>query len=246
MTRRTTKKTTAPSGGRPADPGRRIPETRRSLRLALSLPLMLALSGAEAMTKDELLTLVKKTGSPEASIIEEFPATIDQRPFDFLGGGSYLRVVLDQPDHPIVLQFVWQGEKLVRLPRTNAELEQLDRQIDVSIKNADMALRYARWALAVSQGSAFWLVSSVDDVPFMPTEPDEPELAAEVSKARSELAAEIRPPGVKEEQATFEVTQFAVKGRDLVRYRINVSRLGHLRIEERTVSADIPVVYVRS
>jgi hypothetical protein len=244
MTRRKTTKTTEPSRGG-ADGGVRNAIMQCALPLALFVPLAVATPGAEAMTKDELLALLKKTGAPETSLVEEFPATIEERSFDFLGGGTYLRVMLSQPDHPVVLNFVWQDGKLVRLPRTAQELAELDRRINVSIKSADMALRYARWALDASRGGAFWLVSSVEDVPFLPAAPDEQDLAAEVSKARSDLAAKIHPPSVKEEQATFEVTQFAVEGRDLVRYTINVSRLGHLRLEEQTVSAGIPVVYVR-
>jgi hypothetical protein len=240
MTRRTTKKDTVPSRS-----GARNATTRCAVALALFFPLAVAATSAEAMTKNELLALLKKTGAAEASLVEEFPVSIEERSFDFLGGGTYLRVMLRQPDHPAVLNFVWQDGKLVRLPRTDQELADLDRRINVSIKSADMALQYAQWALDVSQGSAFWLVSSVEDVPFMPAAPDEQELAAEVSKARSDLGAKIHPPSVKESQATFEVTQFAVKGRDLVRYTINVSRLGHLRIDEQTVAADIPVVYVR-
>ena len=239
MTRRTTTNATA------SRDGARNATAQCAVSLVLFLLLAVAATSAEAMTKDELLVLLKKTGAPETSLVEEFPATIEERSFDFLGGGTYLRVMLIQPDHPAVLNFVWQDGKLVRLPRTDQELAGLDRRINVSIKNADMALRYARWALDVSQGTAFWLVSSVEDVPFMPAAPDEQELAAELSKARRDLAAKIQPPSVKESQTTFEVTQFAVKGRDLVRYTINVSRLGHLRIDEQTVSAGIPVVYVR-
>lgn len=233
------------SGDRAPNAWGRCVAIGRSLAPALFLALVFLLAGAEAMTKDELLALLKKTGAPETSIVEEFPATVDEQSFDFLGGAAYLQVTLSHPDHPIVMHFVRQGRKLVRLPRTNEELERLDREIDVSIKNADMALRYARWALQVSQGNAFWLVSSVEDVPFLPAARDERELAAEVGQARDEVGSRIQPPSVKEAKPTFEVTQFAVRGRDLVRYMIHVSRLGHLGIELRTVSADLPVVYVR-
>ncbi len=245
MTRRTTTTTKVPSGRNATNIWRSRATMERVLALML-WPLAIAVTDAEAMTKDELLALLKKSAAPETRVVEQFPATIEERSFDFLDGGTYLQVTLSQPNHPAELDFVWQHDKLVRLPRSSEELGELDRQIDVSIKSADMALRYARWALAVSQGNAFWLVSSVEDIPFMPAAPDEQDLAAEVSKTRGELASKIQPPSVKEEQATFEVTQFAVKGRDLVRYTINVSRLGHLRIDEQTMSTDIPVVYVRS
>src|SRR5262245_2584432 len=245
MTRRTTTNATVSSRSGANGNGARNPTTQCAVALALFLPLAVAATSAQAMTKDELLALLKKSHAPETSLVEEFPVNIEERSFDFLDGGTYLRVMLIQPDHPAVLNFVWQDGNLVRLPRTDQELAGLDRRISVSIKSADMALRYARWALDVSQGTAFWLVSSIEDVPFMPAAPDEQELAAQISNARSDLAAKIQPPSVKESQATFEVTQFAVKGRDLVRYTINVSRLGHLRIDERTVAAGIPVVYVR-
>jgi len=195
------------------------------------------------MTSEQLLAALEKDGAPEAELVKKFPTEVDEQSLEFLDGGKYLRAVVHEPKHPAVLHFVEQKGEIRRLPRGTDGIKRLDQALDISIKDSAAALRYARWALEVGHGGAFWLISSVDDVPFLPAAEGEKELAAQVDKARADLSGKIRPPSVEDGKPSFRVTQFAVKGRDLVRYTIDVSRLGHLAIDSEVVSADIPVVY---
>ena len=200
---------------------------------------------AESMTIQELVDELKKMDAGEVGLISSFPATIKESAPDFLCGASFLEVTVRHPNHPHFLKFVRQpGKGLYRLALGEAEVERMREGLKLTMKDADTALRFAQWRLAQTEGVAFWLVSSVEQVPFLPVTKDDPESAARIEKAKAELAPKIVAPSVRALQEEFVVSQTAVVGRDLVRYEARVGRDGAWSSTMLRLATDIPVVYV--
>jgi hypothetical protein len=197
------------------------------------------------MTAEELTDALRKAGATEVSLLESNPSKIEEERFDFLGGGLYLRVKVLGPYHAHLLHYVMApGGKLYQLKLGKAELERMQTDLKVEIKDRDLALRYAQWVLRVTEGPALWLLSSVEDVPFQPAASSEAELAKRIETAKKEIAAKISPPNARPDGNGFVVTQEAVKDRDLVRYEVTVSAQGRYEIRKQTLVPQIPVVYM--
>jgi hypothetical protein len=212
-----------------------------------SLPLLfLALqTPGYAMTSEELIGSLKKMGAGEAKVLETSPVEIEEKHYDFLRSGVYLRVTVLAPHHPHLLNYVvGPGGDIYRLKLGAPELERMRADLKLEIKDPEMALRYAQWVLEVTEGPALWLLSSVKDVPFQPVAEGEEQLAKEIEKAKAVLASKISAPTAKSEKNGFAVTQDAVRERDLVRYDVTVSTRGQCDVERQTLLTDLPVVYV--
>lgn len=199
---------------------------------------------ALGMTTDELADALRKARLPEAGVVARLPGAVEEEAPDFLGGGRHVKVTLDDPSHSHVLQFVHQGTKWVRIPQGVDGLKKLSSAVQLTVKTPDAALRYVQWALDATASGPFWRLGSVADVPFLPAGVDEAELRRRLASSRSELAAKIQAPKVEESGSFFVVHQDAVVGRDLVRYTVNVSKLGAVTVKSETVARDLPVVYV--
>jgi hypothetical protein len=198
-----------------------------------------------AMTSEELIAALKTTDAGEVPLLESFPVKIEEKRYDFLNGGVYLRVSVLNPHHPHVLHYVMEpGGRIYRLKLGKSELERMQTDLKIEIKDPDMALRYTQWMLEVTEGPALWLVSSVEGVPFQPVAPGEDELAKRIEKAKKEIASKISTPSARPDKDGFAVTQEAVQGRNLVRYEVAVSARGQCEVRKQTLLADLPVVYV--
>src|SRR5262249_1142222 len=122
-----------------------------------------------AMTTEELMGALKKAGAGEVEVLKAFPLEMEEKRYDFLGEGTYVRVNVLDPHHPHVLHYgVGPGGKIYRMKLGKGELERMRTDLKVEIKSGEMALRYAQWVLEVMEGPALWLVSTVEDVPFQP------------------------------------------------------------------------------
>lgn len=196
------------------------------------------------MTTDELADALRKARLPEAGVVSRLPGAVEEESPDFLGGGRYVKVTLDDPSHSHVLQFVHQGAKWVRIPQGVDGLKRLSSAVQLTVKTPDAALRYVQWALDTTASGPFWRLGSVADVPFLPASEDETDLKQRLAAARSELASKVQAPKVEESGSFFVVHQDAVVGRDLVRYTVNVSKLGAVTVKTETVARDLPVVSV--
>ena len=199
-----------------------------------------------AMTSEELTTALKKQRADEVALLEAFPVEIEAQQPEFLGGARYLRVSVLDPHHPHLLHYVAaaDGKRIYRLKLGQPELERMQKEIAPEIKNEEMALRYVQWLLQVSEGSAFWLVSSLKDVPFQPVAEGEEDLAKEIAKAKKQLGSKISAPSARPAEDGFTVTQEAVRGSDLVRYQATVSKNGRTDVKKQTLVSELPVVYV--
>ncbi|MGH7806257.1 MAG: hypothetical protein ACREQJ_18055 [Candidatus Binatia bacterium] len=199
-----------------------------------------------AMTSEELTAALKKQGADEVALLEAFPVEIEAQQPDFLGGARYLRVSVLDPHHPHLLHYVAgaEGNRIYRLKLGQPELERMQKELAPEIENEEMALRYVQWVLQVSEGPAFWLLSSVKDVPFQPVAEGEEDLAKEIAKAKKQLASKISAPKASAAKDGFTVTQEAVRGLDLVRYEAAVAKNGRTELKKQTLVSELPVVYV--
>ena len=118
------------------------------------------------------------------------------------------------------------------------ELPRLD------IRSPTIALAYAQWLLAQTEGKAFWLVSSLKDVPFLPEDKSDTDRTELLAKARSQLLAKIATPTVAQTPEGYSVVQIAVKNRDLIRFNGVVTRTGGWTSTVTKLATDIPVVYI--
>lgn len=197
------------------------------------------------MTSDELVSALEKAGADETPLLKSNPVVIEEMQPDFLAGASYLRVTVRAPHHPHLLQYVAAPNGTVyRLKLGAAELERMRGDLKLDLKSSDMALHYVQWLLDVSEGPAFWLVSSLKDVPFQPVAAGEEDLAKEIDEAKKKIAPLITAPKATVETDGFSVTQQAVGGSDLVRYDVKVSRQGACEVKTETLAPELPVVYV--
>ncbi len=193
-------------------------------------------------TTQDLEKELRKSRLPEqADRVASLPGTVEEWSFDFLDGGVYVKATLDGPVRTEVLQFVRQKGHLIPIGRGRAGRERIANDVHVSIRGANVALRYVQWLLEVT-GEGVWLVSSPDDVPLLSPRRDNLDLKAKVDGARQELASKVTPPGAADSGTVFTVHQDAVAGRDLVRYTVKVSRLGLPTVGEEKIVGDLPVV----
>jgi hypothetical protein len=201
-----------------------------------------------AMTTAEWGEVLRKTRLREqADTIARSRGTVEQSSFDFLNGGTYVKVVLEGVYGSKVHHYVRKGDRISVIAPGPEGRNQIVNQFDLSVKNPETALRYVRWLLDVTSEGPFWLVGSGDDLPLRTVNnPDDKALAERVRAARSEAEAKIEPPRAQGSESAFMVYQDAVAGRDLVRYTVRVTRLGLPSIETKTLVKDLPVVGVGS
>jgi hypothetical protein len=208
------------------------------------LLLVLAAPGY-AMTSDELVSALEKAGADETPLVKAGPVQIEETKPDFLAGASYLRVTVLGRRHPHLLRYVAAPNGTIyRLKLGTAELERMRGDLKLDLKSPDMALHYVQWLLDVTEGPAFWLVSSLKDVPFQPVGAGEADLAKEIDEAKKKIAPLIAAPKAAAETDGFSVTQLAVRGSDLVGYDVKVSRRGACDVKTKTLAPELPVVYV--
>jgi hypothetical protein len=222
------------------------PWFRQTVAVAAAAMLLLVFQTAGyAMTTDELVSGLEKAGADETPLLKSNPVTIEETRPDFLAGASYLRVTVRGRRHPHLLQYVAAPNGTIyRLKLGAAELERMRGDLKLDLKSPDMALHYVQWLLDVTEGPAFWLVSSLKDVPFQPVAAGEDELAKEIDEAKKKIAPLIEPPKATAQSDGFSVTQEAVRGSDLVRYDVKVSRQGACEVKTKTLAPELPVVYV--
>jgi hypothetical protein len=214
--------------------------------LVFSFAAVAARGMAVAMTTEELAEALRKARLPQAEVVAELPGEVEEQSFDFLKGGTYLKVTLHGPWRAQILRFVRQGNLLIPIQPGREGRERISSDLDISVRSADTALRYVQWLLDVTREEGVWLVESVDDVPFIRATSKEKDLQAQIDAAREHLQRKIEPPRAEEAGAVFVVHQDAVAGRDLVRYTVRVSKLGLPTIETTTLARELPVVYVES
>jgi hypothetical protein len=212
--------------------------------LVFSFTLVAARGMAVAMTMDELAEALRRARLPQADVVAELPGEVDEQSFDFLKGGTYLKVTLHGPWRTQILRFVRQGSLLIPIQHGREGRQRITSDLDISVRSADAALRYVQWLLDVTREGGLWLVESVDDVPFMRATHKEKDLQAQIHAVRQDLESKIEPSGAEESGPVFVVHQDAVAAHDLVRYTVKVSRLGLASIEITTIARDLPVVYV--
>ncbi len=216
----------------------------RSAGAAIVFSLAVFPAMARGMTTQELAEALGKAHLPEATVVSELPGTVEEQSPDFLGGASYVKVTLDDESHPHVLKFVHQGAKWVRIAQGPEGWKKLASAVDLRVKTPEAALRYVQWALDATSGAAFWRLDSVADVPFEPAGDAEADLKSRLASSRSTLAGKIQAPKSEAQGAVFRVQQDAVVGRDLVRYTIDVSKLGSISVATETLERNLPVVQV--
>jgi hypothetical protein len=115
---------------------------------------------------------------------------------------------------------------------------------DVSVRDPDTALRYVQWLLDATSEGSFWLVQSVDGVPFLPENREDKSLQARIAEARTKLEGKVEAPRTEAKEGVFLVQQDAVVGSSLVRYTVRVSKLGLPTVATTTLAEDLPVVSV--
>jgi hypothetical protein len=106
-----------------------------------------------------------------------------------------------------------------------------------------MALRFAQWRLRLTEGSAFWLISSSQEVPFISPE-RMPMFAESVQKAKTAIVGMVAPPAASMDHDGFTVTQHAVTGTTLVRYHAFIGRDATWSCTKTILARDLPVISV--
>ena len=210
--------------------------------------LLLALhTTAYAMTPEELIGALKRMGSKDAELLEAFPFDIEEERPDFLAGARSLRVTIRYAFHPALFRYAVAPDGKMYSLATPADVARMQTDLKLSIKDPEMAVRYAQWLLQSTEGPTLWLLSSVDDVPFRPTRVDQPKLAEEIEDARRTLARRISRPSARarDDGDGFVVTQEALHQEKLVRYDVAISPTGHTQIKREPLTPALPVVSVR-
>ncbi len=197
---------------------------------------------ASPTPKEELANALRAARLPEADDVEALPGVVEEVPFDFLNGGSYVKATLDTTPSQVV-QFVHQRDRWIPIERGAAGRQRALSELDISVRSAESALSYVQWLFGATSEGGFWLVKSVDDVPFMPATRNEKDLKAQIEAARAELESKIQPPRAEASDPAYVVHQDAVSGRDLVRYTVRVSKLGLPTVETVTIARNLPIVY---
>jgi hypothetical protein len=207
---------------------------------AVLIAVFLSVEG-RAMSLDEIVGELKKSNPEAARLITSYPVDIRESQPDFLGGAAYLEITVQMPYHPTFLRLVYRPGKRLYWPGGVDELERLRTELGIAIKDAGMALRYAQWRLGHTEGSAFWLVSSVEQIPFIT---GLPLFGKDVEKAKAVVAGKIAAPTAEHDRDGFTVTQFAVLRGSLVRYNARVERDATWSCSKTQLVADLPVIEV--
>jgi hypothetical protein len=192
--------------------------------------------------KEELAEALRNARLPEAADIEAAPGVVEESSFDFLNGGKYVKATLDTTPSRVV-QFVQQGGRWIPIKRGTAGRQRVLSELDISVRSPESALGYVQWLFSATSEGGFWLVDSVDDVPFMPATRSEKDLQARIDAARKDLENKIQPPSAEASDPVYVVHQDAIAGRDLVRYTVRVSKLGLPTVETTTIASNLPIVY---
>jgi hypothetical protein len=192
--------------------------------------------------KEELAKALRTARLPEANDVEALPGVVDESSFDFLNGGKYVKATLDRAPSQVV-QFVHQGDRWFPIERGPAGRQRVSSELDISVRSPESALAYVQWLFSATSEGGFWLVDSVDDVPFMPATRHEKGLQEQIEAARKDLENKIQPPRAEASDVVYVVHQDAVSGRDLVRYTVRVSKLGLTTVETVTIAGNLPIVY---
>ncbi len=196
-----------------------------------------------AMTTTQLADALRKARLPQAEIVAALPGVVEQSSFDFLNGGTYLKVTLERGFRSQVYHFVRKGGRLSPISPGREGRDKIVNDFDLSVRSPEAALRYVQWLLDVTSEGGFWLVQSVDDVPFLPVnQKDNKALREQIDASRGSVQDAIKPARAEASGTMFVVQQDAVTGRDLVRYSVKVSKLGLPTIEVTTLAKDLPVV----
>lgn len=192
-------------------------------------------------TTQDLAEALRKARSPLADVVAAHPGAVEEWPLDFLGDGVFIRATLDDGYRSRVLHFVRQGKRIIPIERGREGRARIQRDVRLSVRDGDAAVRYLQWLLDVTTEGGIWLVKSPDEVPFILTKKEDVDLNAKIGAARQDLAGKIQPPSVDASGPGFVVRQDAVVGRDLVRYTAKVSKLGLTTVEQATLAKDLPV-----
>ncbi len=171
------------------------------------------------------------------------PVAIKQSQPDFLAGAYYLEVEVLAPYHPRFSNYVFRADKGIYSADLLDNLNRLPGELGISIRDADMAVRFAQWRLRLTEGSAFWLISSLQDVPFIAPE-SMPMFAEAVRKAKTAITGMVAPPAASADRDGFRVTQYAVIGTTLARYQAFVGRGATWSCTKAMLAHDLPVISV--
>ena len=196
------------------------------------------------MTTKELAEILRKARMPQAEAVATLPGFVQESTLDFLGGATYLKVTLDRAFRSEIYHFVRKDDRLNFIPPGREGWNEIVNHFDVSVRDPDTALRYVQWLLDATSEGSFWLVQSVDGVPFLPENREDKSHQARIAEARAKLEGKVEAPRVEAKEGVYLVQQDAVVGRSLVRYTVRVSKLGLPTVETTTLAEDLPVVSV--
>jgi hypothetical protein len=196
------------------------------------------------LTTKELAEILRKARMPQAEAVATLPGFVQESTLDFLGGATYLKVTLDRAFRSEIYHFVRKDDRLNFIPPGREGWNEIVNHFDVSVRDPDTALRYVQWFLDATSEGSFWLVQSVDGVPFLPENREDKSHQARIAEARAKLEGKVEAPRVEAKEGVYLVQQDAVVGRSLVRYTVRVSKLGLPTVETTTLAEDLPVVSV--
>jgi len=196
------------------------------------------------MTTKELAEILRKARMPQAEVVATLPGFVQESTLDFLGGATYLKVTLDRAFRSETYHFVRKDGRVSFIPPGREGWNEVVNHFDISVKDPDTALRYVQWLLDATSEGSFWLVQSIDGVPFLPENREDKSLQARIAEARAKLEGKVEAPRAEAKEGVFLVQQDAVVGRSLVRYTVRVSKLGLPTVETTTLAEDLPVVSV--
>jgi hypothetical protein len=188
----------------------------------------------ESLTLDQQIAALKNSNGSS-------PVEIKQSQPDFLAGAYYLEVEVLAPYHPRFSNHVFRADKGIYSADLLDDLNRLPTELGISIKDADMALRFAQWRLRLTEGSAFWPISSSEEVPFIQKMPM---FAEAVQKTKTAIAGMVAPPTASTDHEGFRVTQHAVIGTTLVRYQAFIGRDATWSCTKAMLARDLPVISV--
>jgi hypothetical protein len=186
---------------------------------------------AESLTLEQEIAVLKNSGGGS-------PVEVKQSQPDFLAGAYYLEAEVLAPYHPRFSNYVFRADKGVYWVGSIDNLNRLPAELGLSMKDADMALRFAQWRLQQTEGSSFWPVSSDYEVPFIEKMPM---FAEAVQKAKTAIAGMVTPPAASPDHDGFTVTQYAVVGTTLVRYQAFIGRNATWSCSKAILARDLPV-----
>jgi len=190
----------------------------------------------ESLTLDQQIADLKNSNDGS-------PVEIKHSQPDFLAGAYYLEVEVLAPYHPRFSNYVFRADRGIYSADLIDNLNRLPTEFGISIKDADMAMRFAQWRLRLTEGSAFWPISSPLEVPFISPE-KMPMFAEAVQKAKTTIAGMVAPPAASTDHDGFTVTQYAVVGTTLVRYQAFIGQTAGWTCTKAILARDLPVISV--